>query len=470
MPAPKTLDINAAIEKRGLTRLGVFVLVLAFLMMMADGYDFGTLTTAANSILTEWKLSRTELGAVFSITFFGLLVGSLVYGWIADHFGRRATIIFGVFNFAIPILLTIWVTNAIVFTVFGFQVSQLAILRFVGGIGMGGIVPIAYTLVSEYAPRRMRSTVTVLTNAGYNLAAALGGLIAAWSIPIYGWRSVYVIGAVFSFAMAGAMILWLPDSILFLIKKRPDSPQLYRLAERLLGEPVPPDTQLVAIDPQDEKEKVRASGGFEGFVRLFNGSSRASATTLLWLLFISDALGFFFLASWLPVVMKDAGVDPSTALRMSSLFVFAGLIGGFAIMRPLDRVGPIAFIVLPIVGGVAELVMGVHGLPQLWLLVVIAIAGICLAGIHMAVYAIAVRFYPPSIRGLGMSSATVWGRAGGIIAPTVGGYLLDMHMPMQQLMIWAALPCLTTLLIGVGLGVLYTRHFNVPVAMAVAAE
>ena len=88
----------------------------------------------------------------------------------------------------------------------------------------------------------------------------------------------------------------------------------------------------------------------------------------------------------------------------------------------------------------------------------------------MAVYAIAVRFYPPTIRGLGVSSATVWGRAGGIIAPFVGGYLLDMHMPMQQLMIWAALPCLTTTLIGIGLGVLYTRHFNAPVAMAVAAE
>ncbi len=459
MPAPKTIDVNAFIERKGLTPLAIFVLVLAFLMMMADGYDFGTLTTAANSILTEWKISRTELGAVFSITFIGLLVGSLIYGWIADHFGRRFTIIFGVFNFAIPILLTVWATN----------VTQLSILRFIGGVGMGGIVPIAYTLVSEYAPRRMRSTVTVLTNAGYNLAAAAGGLIAAWTIPVYGWRSVYVIGAVFSFVMAGAMILWLPDSILFLIQKRPNSPQLRRLAERLLREPVPPDTQLTAIDPQDEKEKVAVAAGLEGLVRLFSGS-RAWATTLLWLLFISDSLGFFFLASWLPVVMKDAGVDAATALRMSSLFVFAGLVGGFLVMRPLDKVGPIAFVALPVVGGLAELVMGIHGIQQLWLLVAIAVAGICLAGIHMAVYAIAVRFYPPTIRGLGMSSATVWGRAGGIIAPFVGGYLLDMHMPLQQLMIWAALPCVTTTLIGIGLGVLYTRHFDVPVTAVAAAE
>ena len=154
---------------------------------MTSPYDFGTLTTAANAILKEWKISRTELGAVFSITFIGLLVGSLIYGWIADRFGRRATIIFGVFNFGIPIVLTIWASN----------ITELTILRFIGGVGMGGIVPIAYTLVSEYAPRRTRSTVTVVTNAGYNLAAAAGGLLASWTIPAYGWQSVYVIGAIF---------------------------------------------------------------------------------------------------------------------------------------------------------------------------------------------------------------------------------------------------------------------------------
>jgi MFS transporter, AAHS family, 4-hydroxybenzoate transporter len=457
MATPRTIDINATIERIGLQRLAIFVLTLAFVMMMADGYDFGTLSLAAPAILKEWKIARTEMGAVFSITFIGLLVGSLIYGWIADRFGRRFTIIFGVFNFAIPILLTIWATT----------VTQLSILRFIGGVGMGGIVPIAYTLVSEYAPRRMRSTVTVITNAGYNIGAALGGLIAAVSIPAYGWQSLYVIGAVFSFIMAAVMILWLPDSLWYLAQKHPDSPQLRRLAERLIGQPVAPGTPIVAVDPSEDRSQ-KASGR-EGFLRLFEGS-RAWATILLWLLFISDSLGFFFLASWLPVVMGDAGVAPSTASLMASLFVFAGLVGGFLIMRFLDSVGPIALIALPIIGGPAELVMGIHGLWQTYLLVSIAVAGICLAGIHMAVYAIAVRFYPPSIRGVGMSSATAWGRAGGIVAPYVGGYLLAAHMPMQQLMMWAALPCLTTTILGMGLGRLYRRHFDAPASLPISEQ
>jgi len=454
MAAPETIDINATIERIGLGRLAIFVIVLSFLMMMADGYDFGTLSLAAPSILKEWKIEPKEMGTVFSITFIGLLIGSLTYGWVADRFGRRFTIIFGVFNFGIPILLTVWATS----------VTQLAVLRFIGGVGMGGIVPIAYTLVSEYAPRRLRSTVTVITNAGYNVGAALGGLIAAASIPLYGWQSLYVIGAIFSFAMALIMIVYLPDSLLFLILKKPNSPRIRPLAERLVdGRVFAADTRFVALDAQEDHKTANRAG----FFRLFTGT-RDYATALLWLLFVADALGFFFLASWLPVVMVNAGVGSSTASLMASLFVLAGLIGGFLIMRFLDRVGPIAFIALPIIGGPTEIVMGIRGLPEPLLLVAVAVAGACLAGIHMAVYAIAIRFYPPTIRGIGISMATVFGRAGGIVAPYVGGFLLSAHMPLQRLMIFAAIPCLATTVIGIGLGVLYRRHFDVPASLPIA--
>jgi MFS transporter, AAHS family, 4-hydroxybenzoate transporter len=157
-------------------------------------------------------------------------------------------------------------------------------------------------------------------------------------------------------------------------------------------------------------------------------------------------------------------VAPATASLTQSLFVFAGMIGGFGVMRFLDVIGPVAMVALPLVGGPLELLMGAPGLPQWALLAAVAGAGICLSGIHYAVYAIVVRFYPPAIRGRGVSSATVWGRAGGIIAPYVGGYLLSAHMPLQQLMIFAALPCIVTAIVGFALGRIYRRHFDLPVA------
>jgi AAHS family 4-hydroxybenzoate transporter-like MFS transporter len=266
--------------------------------------------------------------------------------------------------------------------------------------------------------------------------------------------------------MAFALIVYLPDSVLFMTLKKPNSPQLRSLAQRLIGgQTIGPEAHFVAVDPQEDYE----SGGRAGFFRLFTGT-RAYATTLLWILFLADALGFFFLASWLPVVMVGAGVSPTAASLTASLFVFTGLVGGFLIMRFLDRVGPIAFIALPIFGGPTEIVMGIHGLPQPLLLTAVAIAGACLAGIHMAVYAIAVRFYPPTIRGIGVSMATVFGRAGGIIAPYVGGYLLSTHMPLQQLMIFAALPCVATTLVGIGLGILYRWHFDAPGSLSIAEQ
>ena len=359
---------------------------------------------------------------------------------------------FGTFNFGIPVLLTIWAAN----------VEQLMVLRFIGGIGMGGIVPIAYTLVSDYAPRRMRSTVTVITNSGYNVGGVLSGLVGASAIAAYGWRSMFAVGAGLSLVMAFVLIALLPESPLFLAQRDPTSPKLRRLFQRLApAERLDPDARFVAHDPQE----LLGRTGENNIFQLFHGP-RAAATALLWLLFASDALGFFFLASWLPLVMEGQGVSPSTASLTQSLFVFAGMIGGFGIMRFLDRIGPIAVVAFPVIGGPLEILMGTPGLPEPILLATVAGAGICLSGIHFSVYAIVVRFYPASIRGRGVSSATVWGRAGGIVAPLVGGYLLSAHIPFQQLMIIAALPCIATAIIGIALGRLYRRHFDVAAAAA----
>ncbi len=163
----QTIDVNATIERVGVGRLAIFVIALGFCMMISDGFDFTAMSVATPAILRDWHIGPKDMGVVFSVTFFGLLVGSLFYGWMADRFGRKFTIVFGTFNFGIPVLLTIWAAN----------VEQLMVLRFIGGIGMGGIVPIAYTLVSDYAPRRMRSTVTVITNSGYNVGGVLSGLV-----------------------------------------------------------------------------------------------------------------------------------------------------------------------------------------------------------------------------------------------------------------------------------------------------
>ncbi|HUB96039.1 MAG TPA: MFS transporter [Stellaceae bacterium] len=448
----QTIDVNEAIERVGIGRLAIIAMALCFCMMLADGYDFASLAVATPAILREWHLQPKDMGLVFSVTFFGLLVGSLFYGWLGDRFGRKFTIVFGTFNFGLPVLGILWASNT----------YELMVLRFLGGIGMGGIVPIAYTLVSEYAPRRLRSSVVVITQVGYTLGAALTGLVAAPAIPVYGWQFLFALGAGASLVMGFLLMIALPESPLFLALRRPSSPKLLGLVRRLLpGERIEPDARFIATDPQDRQSQP----GKETVKALFHGP-RAAATSLIWVLFICDSLGFFFLASWLPVVMEDVGVSHSTASLAQSLFGFAGMIGGFGIMRFLDKIGPVSVVVLPVLGAPFELLMGAPGLPIPAVMAAVAGAGICLSGIHYAVYGIVVRFYPPSIRGRGVSAATVWGRAGGIIAPYVGGYFLSAHMPLEHLMMVAASPCIATAVVGIALGFLYRRHFDLPVAAA----
>jgi MFS transporter, AAHS family, 4-hydroxybenzoate transporter len=444
---PQIIDINETIERIGVRRLAVLVIALCFCMMICDGYDFVALSVAVPSILRHWHVQPKAMGVVFSVTFIGLLVGSLFYGWLGDRFGRKFTIVFGTCNFGIPVLLTVWAGN----------VEQLAVLRFIAGIGMGGIVPIAYTLVSDYAPRRMRSTVTVITNVGYSVGGVLTGFVAAAAVARLGWQSLFAVGAGMSLVIAVVLAFLLPESPRYLALNDPTSSKLRRLVQRLVPETaIAPDAVFVPGDVQEQQRKGEANN----ILQLFHGP-RAPATILLWVLFCSDSLGFFFLASWLPVVMERQGVAPAVASLTQSLFVFAGMIGGFLIMRFIDQVGPIAVLVFPVLGAPLEIFMGTQGLSQPLLLTTVAGAGICLSGIHYAIYAIAVRFYPASVRGRGVSSATVWGRAGGIVAPYVGGYFLSTHMPLQQLMIIAALPCIVTALVSIGLGRLYSRHFDV---------
>ena len=444
-----TIDLNERIEALGVGRLALFTVGLCFAMMLADGFDFTALAVAAPAILREWGLEPRAMGGVFSITFVGLLLGSLLYGWMGDAWGRRPTIIIGTFNFAIPVLLTGFATS----------VWQLSVLRLVGGIGIGGVVPIAYTLVSEYAPRRSRSTVTVVTNMGYSLGGVLTGMLGASLIPAQGWRSMFLLGGAFSLLMGFVLLVWLPESVLFLAARRPGSPRLLPLVRRLLcGTVVAPDAPIVAReDRRGAASPGPASGG--SVLELFRGV-RGAVTPLLWLLFVADSLGFFFLASWLPVLMEAAGVSRAAASLSQSVFTFAGLCGGLLMMRLIDRFGPTAMVALPVIGAPVEILMGTPGLPEPALLACVTVAGLCLQGIHYSVYAVVVRFYPPSVRGRGVSFATVWGRAGGIVAPYIGGALLSQHLPLQQLMIFAALPCVVTALAGFTLGRLHQRHFR----------
>jgi len=258
----------------------------------------GALVAARRSFATA--RASVAMGLVFSITFIGLLVGSLFYGWLGDRLGRRFTIILGTCNFGIPCSDRL-----------GNQRPELAILRFIAGIGWARR---AYRVHpgQRYAPRRLRST-SGSHQRGHSLGGVARGLVAAAVIRhTVGSRCCH---RRLRIARHGAVLaIWLPNHAL-LSDNRPASAKLRRLVERLIpNEPVPANAVFVPATHRNAEQARRGT-----FSQLFSGP-RAPATIFLWLLFICDALGFFFLASWLPVVMERQGISPAVASLTQSLF------------------------------------------------------------------------------------------------------------------------------------------------------
>ena len=179
---------------------------------MLDGFDVQAIGYVAPAIKHEWLISDPVLGRVVSAALVGVLFGSLFLSMLADKIGRRPILVGSCLFFSVTTLLTARAQS----------VDQLLIIRFIAGIGLGAIMPNVMALVSEYTPRRMRVTMMMVVSNGFTAGAAVGGFIAAWLIPAYGWRSVFYCGGAIPLLIGAAMLIALPESLQFMVVKGKD--------------------------------------------------------------------------------------------------------------------------------------------------------------------------------------------------------------------------------------------------------
>ena len=436
-----TVEISEALDIQRVPRAAMLIVATCFVLMAADGFDSQTVSLAAPAVLRDWNLPKTAMGNVFLINYIGFAVGALLFGWLGDRIGRRPAIIASMVFFSVPTLLSAWAGS----------ITSLAALRFLAGAGMGGMSPTVYSLLTDIAPRRYRSTFVIVALTGFSLGGSLTGVVAAYLIPASGWRALYLVCGLVGVASILVALPLLPESLRYLVMRRPEAPGTVRLAQRLLpGLAIDAETRLLIDQP------VRGTG--RSWRGLF-APPRAAATTWLWILFLADTMAFVFLAMWMPVLMETAGFSPSDASLASSVYTIAGLAGGLLIMRLLDRFGPMAIIVLPIVGAPLEMLMGLPGLSHPAVLALVALVGAALVGVHYAANGVAGWFYPAAIRGQGIGAASCVGRIGSALGPFIGGFLLTMHLSLQQVLLIAATPSLVTAIAGWILGRLYARSF-----------
>jgi AAHS family 4-hydroxybenzoate transporter-like MFS transporter len=323
-------------------------------------------------------------------------------------------------------------------------VSSLMTFRLLTGLGMGGAMPNAIAMTSEYMPRRRRGTAVTTMICGFSLGAAVGGFVAAAIIPRFGWESVFVVGGVVPLLIAAIAFAVLPDSIRFLLVKGGRDEQVRGYLARIAPEAVIPATLSPGVDEP-------RSGGAHVVTQLFT-EGRATPTVLIWVIYFMNLLNLYFLNSWLPTIMSDAGIPVSTAIRLTSLFQVGGIGGALVLGRVLDR--HFSFLVLAGCAAWAALsvyLVGQAGASVPLLAIAITSAGVGVIGGQNASHALTAEFYPTRMRSTGVGWALGIGRIGSIVGPILGGQLLAPGIAMRQVFWAAAVPALVAAVSAAGI-------------------
>jgi MFS transporter, AAHS family, 4-hydroxybenzoate transporter len=417
------INVTSVIDESRIGAFQISVYLLCFACLLMDGFDVQSLGYVAPALSAELHITRVQLGPVLSAAPLGVLIGSIFCSMLADKIGRRPVLIGSTLFYA---LLT-WLTAR------AFSLEELRIVRVIGGIGMGAIMPNAMALVGEYSPRRSRVTIMMIVSNGFTAGAALGGFVAAWLLPRFGWRSVFYFGAVVPMVLTILMIVMLPESLQFLTLQRKRLEQVGRWLKRIRSSIDVSGAQYVV--PEEPGKK----GGVSFIRLLYDG--RAMGTLLLWIINFMNLLNLYFLQGWLTTVVTDAGYPQDKAALVASMVQVGGTIGAFTLGWFVHKWGFVP--VLTTCGVLASINIAAIGqpwIPLAMLVAVVFIAGVCVVGGQAAINALAATYYPTELRSTGIGAGLGVGRIGAIIGPTLASVLLGYGWSARDLFLAAAVP------------------------------
>jgi AAHS family 4-hydroxybenzoate transporter-like MFS transporter len=426
MDARVALNVTDVIDR---SRIGPFQLrtfaVLGACLVM-DGFDLQAMGYVAPALVREWGLPNAALGPVFGAGLFGLFLGSLASGVAADRLGRRPVLLAATACFAVFTLLTAHARS----------VPELVALRFLAGLGLGAIMPNATALVGEYTPRRRRVASMMFVTNGFMVGAVLCGFLSAWLVPAHGWRAVFHVGGAVPLAIAVAMAAWLPESLQFLAA-RGRSPERIARWLRAIDPGAPAGERVRYVVVEERREGIP-------LVQLFAGG-RASGTALLWVVAFMNVLDAYFVASWLPAVVRDHGHSTSTAVLVGTAVQVGGLLGTFVVGAVAQRAGiPPVLAACFAIAAVGLAVVGHPAIPLPALLAVAFVIGWGIFGGQPGVNALAATYYPTDLRSTGIGAALAVGRFGAILGPVVAAALMLRGWTGEELFRAAAVPAVVS--------------------------
>nr|WP_276598378.1 aromatic acid/H+ symport family MFS transporter [Roseateles koreensis] len=399
------------------------VFAMCFVVVLLDGFDTAAIGYIAPSLIKDWGVTKPMLGPVLSAALFGLAAGALSAGPLADRVGRRLVLMGAVLVFGLASLASS----------FAMDLSQLSTLRFITGLGLGAAMPNAVTLMSEYSPTHKRSMLTNLMFCGFPLGAAFGGFLAAWMIPQWGWRSVLVLGGVIPLLLTVLLLFVLPESVRFMVARRAELRKIQTTLAKVAGQKV---FQFERFILSETRVVTNERGGLaQVLARPYRLGS-----LMLWTAYFMGLVIFYALINWMPLLFKEAGMDPKTATLISALFPLGGvgavLFGWLMDRYEANKILAIGFALTSVaIWCIGQVVSQVSVL-----VVVVFTAGALMNTSQSSLPALAAAFYPTNGRATGVAWMLGVGRFGGIAGSFLVAQLSAAHMSLESVFAVVAVP------------------------------
>jgi len=425
------VEIDDLLDAHSLSGLQKYVLVLTSLAVLLDGYDLQVLALGVPALVKAWRIAPAALSVAQSASLLGMGLGAALLGPLGDRYGRRTVLagtlaIVGVSSLAAAFAHDPW---------------QLAAARLVTGAALGASLANAYVLTADFMPRQGRATLITLSYCNTATGALLASLVVPGLIARFGWPATFVVGGALPLALSALLLATGPESVKFLLHRRPADAALPRILARI-APGIAPETVYL-------RQPAKALAG--SVVELFRPPYRSS-TLFLWLGFGMNSFNLYLLVSWLPTLLTGAGWLPGQAIRAMAFNQLGGVFGGLSIARLMDRLG-------------AERVLAAGSAINavcllLFLLVpsgfyswgaLLLVIGACTGGSQFAIVSLAASLYPSGILATGSGWASAIARIGAFVSPLIGGAALAAGVAPVRVLAALALPAAVCVISMLGL-------------------
>jgi benzoate transport len=383
----------------------IAAVAICIMLNALDGFDVLAISFSAPGIAAEWGISRAALGVVLAMELIGMAVGSIILGNVADRSGRRPIILWCLVLMAVGMFLASMADT----------VNKLLLVRFVTGIGIGGMLATINAMVAEYSNARRRNFNVAVMAMGYPLGVIIGGSIASILLAHYDWRAVFVLGGSMTAILIPVVWFLMPESISYLAHKR--SPGALQDINAIL--------KRMGHAEIDKLPDVDTGAPKTSWRDLFS-PQLAKTTILLTLAYLAHIMTFYYILKWIPKIVVDMGFTASLA---GGVLVWANVGGaaGSLLLGWLTHYYKVRILVMIALAGAFVMInvfgQGQASLSQLAL--VAAIAGFFTNSAVVGMYALFAQSFPTHLRAGGTGFVIGMGRAGAALGPVIAGLLFQ---------------------------------------------